>query len=95
MTSYRLSGQAQASLRGIYAYSIETFGKRRAKRYLESIRQKLQALPDTPGVSLRDDVRPGYRSVRVESHVIFFRVNDSQIEILDVLHRRMDPSEHL
>jgi toxin ParE1/3/4 len=95
VTSYRLSRQAQASLKGIYAYSIETFGKRRADQYLKSIRQKFRDLPDTLGVSIRDDINPGYLSIRIESHVIFFRINDNQVEILDILHRRMDPNEHL
>lgn len=95
MTSYRLSRQAQASLKGIYEYSIETFGKQRAEQYVKTLRQKFQDLPDALGVSNRDDISPGYRSTRVESHVIFFRINDSQVEILDVLHRRMDPNEHL
>ncbi len=95
MASFRLSQQARESLEGIYAYSIETFGKRRAKHYLRTIQKKFQDLPDVIGVKSRDEINPGYMSIRVESHVVFFRIRNGQGEVLDVLHRRMDPSEHL
>lgn len=41
-----------------------------------------------------DHIRSGYRRFAVGSHLIFFRHReDSQIEIVRVLHRRMDAAK--
>jgi toxin ParE1/3/4 len=41
-----------------------------------------------------DDIRPGYRRYAEGSHIIFYREVRSDIEIVRVLHGRMDPDRH-
>lgn len=43
----------------------------------------------------RDEVRVGYRSVHFGLHVIFYRVQGQTIDIVRVLHKRMDVERHL
>ncbi len=43
----------------------------------------------------RDYLRPGYRSIQLERHLIFYRVTDTAVEIVRVLHDSMDPELHL
>ncbi|MBF0356352.1 MAG: type II toxin-antitoxin system RelE/ParE family toxin [Alphaproteobacteria bacterium] len=66
-------------------------GANRRKAYLNEIQERVIELSANPhlGVS-RDDVRLGYRSSLVGRHVIFYRACDGGIEIVRVLHDRMD-----
>ncbi len=43
----------------------------------------------------RPEIKPGYRSIAEGKHVIFYRVGDSGIEILRILHERMDIEHRL
>jgi toxin ParE1/3/4 len=38
----------------------------------------------------RDDLRLGYRSIGVNSHRLFYRLDGDDIELIRVLHMRMD-----
>ena len=42
-----------------------------------------------------EDISPGYRKIGVASHVTFFRARAGSLEILRILHRRMDVSRHI
>ena len=42
-----------------------------------------------------DAVRPGYRRHLVGAHVIFFRMASEGIDVVRILHGRMDLSRHL
>ena len=37
-----------------------------------------------------ENVRKGYRASKVKSHLIFYRVKDDRVEIIRILHERMD-----
>jgi len=43
----------------------------------------------------RSDIKDGYYSIRAEKHHIYYRVRDTHIEIIDVLHQSMEPGLHL
>lgn len=40
-------------------------------------------------------IRKGYFKLRTGSHVLFFRVGENDIEIMRILHQRMDVDRHL
>ena len=42
-----------------------------------------------------DDIRTGYRRYAEGSHTIFYREAGGGIEIVRILHGRMDPDRHL
>jgi toxin ParE1/3/4 len=42
-----------------------------------------------------DEIRPGYRKGHAGSHVIFYRVEDRRIDVVRIVHRRMDFERHL
>lgn len=37
-----------------------------------------------------DDIRPGYFRSTCQSHVIFYKLTDKTVDVLRVLHQRMD-----
>ena len=92
MATYVLSPQAQKSLKEIYRYSITTFGPDQARRYLAQLRDRMQWLAEQPHFGKqRDDIKQGYYSYFEGSHTIYYRLKPPHIEVIDVLHQRMDP----
>jgi plasmid stabilization system protein ParE len=43
----------------------------------------------------RDDLRPSYRSLRVNEHMVFYMLTPSTVRIVRVLQAGMDPDRHL
>lgn len=87
---------ARADLEGIARYTEEQWGAARKRRYLNALRDRFGQIRRNPGLgTLRDDIRPGYRSVVSGRHVVFYRETKDRIEIVRVLHERMDMHQHL
>ena len=40
------------------------------------------------------DIQIGYRRFSHQSHVIFYRINDGDVFIVRILHKRMDIDKH-
>jgi toxin ParE1/3/4 len=96
MIGYRLSPRAQADLEDIWDYTVERWGGRRAEAYIRQICGAVEALAATPGIARRcDEVRPGYWKHPVGSHVMFFRRHPNGIDVVRILHGRMDFERHL
>jgi len=87
----RLSHEAREDLRGIWIYSAETWGPQQANRYLDAIRAAITGLADGTTVSRSaEDVLPGCRRVTCGRHVVYFREDMDAVEVIRVLHQRMD-----
>ena len=96
MPKYILSPQAQSSLKSIRTYSLKQFGKQQTALYLKQLRDQMKELAASPSKgTARDEIKAGYYSAFVGSHTIYYRISDTHIDILDVLHQRMEPLRHL
>ncbi len=96
MPSYQLSPQAQKSLIQISHYTVENFGKKQNKIYLKMLRERMRTAAKNPEKGKdRGEIKVGYYSIRAESHHIYYRISDTQIEIIDVLHQSMEPTKHI
>jgi len=87
VSTYRLTPAARRDLSRIWDYSEERWGLQQAEVYLRD----LQTCLERP----RDEVRPGYRSRAVGSHVVFYVISDGGVDVIRVLHQRMDPDRHV
>lgn len=88
---YRLTPEADQDLVYIWQYTRETWGSAQAKNYLGRLEQRFNDLAGHPALGRnRDDVRPGYRCLHEGRHLIFCRLNEKQVEIVRILHDRMD-----
>jgi toxin ParE1/3/4 len=97
VTLYLLSPAARADLSEIWNYSARNWGEEQADRYILAIRDACAALADgkRQGRAI-DDIRPGYRKLAVQSHLLFYRLTDTGlIDVVRVLHQRMDVAAHL
>ena len=87
---------AEADLIGIWLYSFENWGEAQADRYLDLLELALGTLVKNPRAGKeRHVLRPGYWSLRVEHHVVFYTFTDHELRIRRVLHEAMDPGSHV
>ena len=96
MSEYRLTPAAKSDLIEIWNYTIEVWGEKQAEKYLLDIKTKLEKLAGNPELGIqRPEVAPGYQSLPVGKHVIFYRQSGDYIEIVGILHGRMDIDKNL
>jgi toxin ParE1/3/4 len=82
---------ARGDLEDIARHGDQQWGTARTRRYMDAIRERFARLRHTPGLGApRDDIRPGYRSIAAGRHVVFYRETQDHVEIVRVLHERMD-----
>ena len=87
---------AKEDITGIYQYGLRKWGQNQSDAYLENLKQQLWSLTNLPLIGVeRPELFPGIRCFPVKSHILFYRVNTKQIEIIRVLHGRQDPHLHL
>ena len=62
-----------------------------ADKYLKGLEKALKQLSSTPKIGRTiEEVMQGVRVHPHEHHLIIYKVSDTSIEIVRVLHRRMD-----
>jgi toxin ParE1/3/4 len=97
MTRYRFSPKAVEDLSDIWDYTVRQWDFAQAERYTRGIHEACEALAD--GRRQGQDaghVRSGYRKQSAGQHVLYFRMGrDGRIEIVRILHQRMDADRHL
>ena len=97
MAKVLLSGRAREDLKDIGRYTQKTWGVAQRDQYLGQIAEAMAALADgrQSGVA-RNDLRPGLCCYPVNRHFIFFRrTHSGTVDILRILHDRMDSDRHL
>lgn len=90
--SYRISKKALEDLEGIWLFTYQRWSLEQADKYFHVLMDEIEILSTNfdHGKSV-DHIKPGYRCTRAQSHFIFYkRANDGLIEIVRVLHQRMD-----
>jgi len=92
MRKFRLSARADSDLRNIATYTLQEWGESQRNAYIGELFDAFVRLSRTPQIATNiDDIREGYRKFPQGSHVIYFRESSTHsIEIIRVLHRRMD-----
>jgi toxin ParE1/3/4 len=92
---YRLSPLAESDLEEIWLYTFKNWSLEQADRYQADIAAAFDELAARRKTGRRVDIREGYFKYAVGAHVIFYRPSDSGIDIIRVLHQRMEVSRHL
>jgi len=76
----------------IAEYSLGQWGEMRAARYLAQLEGCCRRVADHPLIRRScSRILPGLRRIERGSHVVFFLVEDSDILIVRVLHKNMQP----
>jgi toxin ParE1/3/4 len=96
LPAYRLSRLARLDLIEIADYTVDTWGLEQADRYVDGLVGCFERLARTPGIGRPcDRIRPGYRRMEHEMHVVIYRADRESVFISRILHQRMLPSRHL
>lgn len=96
MASYRLSPRAQKEIADIWSDTVEHWGVPRAERYVRQIAASIELVAENPAIARAcDEIRPGYRKFPSGSHMLFIRVRRDGIEVVRILHGRMDFQRNL
>lgn len=90
------SPRAKADLDDVWDYTTTRWSLDQAERYLRRIQRATLTIAEAPkpGRSC-DEIRPGYFKRTVGSHVIFYRLRADAVDIVRILHVRMDFDRHL
>ena len=96
MTQYRLTPAAVADLSSIWDFTESRWDPRQAETYVSEIRAAIERIAADPERGRRrDEIREGYRCYSIGSHRIYYLTNAKTVDVIRILHQRMDPSLHL
>ncbi len=96
MPEYRLRPKARADLDGIWDYTYTTWGAKQARHYLTDLKRTCAKLACNPHLGkLRTDAYEGLRVYPAGKHLVFYLAIDVGIDVVRVLHERMDAQSHL
>jgi len=97
MGTFVLTHAALADLKSIAAYTQRKWGKEQRRIYVRQFDDAFHMLAETPDVGIKCDfIKLGYKKFPNASHLIFYRcITDDQIEIVRILHKRMDAQTQL
>lgn len=91
MTRFFVTGKAASDLKEIGRYSLETWGKRQRDVYLRQLASRFQWISENPNAGRQwPDLDDTILSFPEGEHLIFYRRTADAVEILRVLHKRMD-----
>jgi toxin ParE1/3/4 len=97
VSRYLLSPAAQLDLEQIWDYTCDRWDADQAEEYLRELQRTIERAAANPRIGrVCDEVRPGYYKLAAGSHMLFYRViADDLIDIVRILHQRMDVDRHL
>jgi toxin ParE1/3/4 len=96
--NYKISVKASEDIETIWLYTLENWSLEQADRYVNLIFDEIEYLAINPNSGKNfTHTRKNYRCSKVKSHLIFYRFIEKQkeIEIIRILHQRMDLTNRL
>ena len=92
MSEYVISEKAVEDINNIWIYTAENWSVAQADRYYNLIYDEIEYIVNNFDMA-RDfgKIRKSYKCSKVKSHLIFFKKDEmNEIEVVRVLHERMD-----
>lgn len=95
MSQVVLSPKAKADLSDVWYYTLAEWGISQAEKYVRELWATMQKQASDSSTSVDiSHVRKGYRKAKSGSHVIFFKLTNAGIDVVRILHQRMDFERH-
>jgi toxin ParE1/3/4 len=89
MVKYKLSNIAKEDLIRIHHYGVNRFGMRQADKYVESFFDHFELIAKNPdSFESVDFIKLGYKRCVCGVDSIFFKVNNSEVEIMAIIGRQ-------
>lgn len=93
--AFRLAPAAKVDLRKIYRDTARGWSFEQAETYQDQLYAAFEGLAAGNKKGRNVDVRAGYLKYLAGSHIIYFQDRGERIEIIRILHGRMDANRHL
>lgn len=93
MAKYHLTRKAVQDLDAIWSYTLDTWSEQQADEYYSSLVDTFVAIAKNPCYLDREyvEIHPGLYRRSCRKHLVFYRlVENEDVEILRILHERMD-----
>ena len=88
---FNLTPRAKEDLRGIWRYTAASWNVAQADKYITMLYERFGWLAQRPQVGKhRPDIATGYYCFPQGSHVVFYLINESMIDIIGIPHKEMD-----
>jgi len=96
MSHYYLTNAAENDLREIIEYTLNEWGIEQVFTYRDQLESRLAMLAKFPEIGRANINLPSHIYYVIEGqHYVFYRIVDDGIEILRLLHGRMDIFQHI
>ncbi|MAL95975.1 MAG: plasmid stabilization protein ParE [Haliea sp.] len=92
MAAFVLTQAARADLKAIAVFTQRRWGREQRRLYIRQFDDAFHLLAERPEAgTVCDSIKSGYRKFPNGGHVVFYRqLSDSEIEVVRILHKRMD-----
>ncbi|MEO8253400.1 MAG: type II toxin-antitoxin system RelE/ParE family toxin [Flavobacterium sp.] len=97
MSEYIIREKALEDINNIWIYTAENWSVEQADRYYNLIIDEIEYIVNNFDTAHDfEKIRKSYKYSKVKSHLIFFKKNNTnEIEVIRVLHERMDIENRL
>ena len=96
MKSIRLTPAAQQDLSSIWDFSQQRWDEKQDEIYISEMRAAIERIAADPHRGRAcDEIREGYRRYGIGSHLIFYIEKNDSVDVIRILHQRMDLTRHL
>ena len=93
---YKISQQALYDINDIWEYTFHKWSKEQADRYYNLIFDEIEYISENSHLEISyEHIRKNYRASKIKSHLVFYRIENKSIEIIRILHQRMDLKRRL
>ena len=97
MARFHLSNEAVEDLDSIWLYTLETWSENQADFYYHELVKSCQKIANRPTYLDKEykEIMPGLYGHHIYKHLIFYILVEDGVEIIRILHERMDFARHL
>jgi toxin ParE1/3/4 len=86
MAEYRLSNTAKEDLIRIHHFGVKRFGVTQADKYFNTFFDYFEIIAESPfAFESVDYIKAGYRRCPCGSDTIYYRINDTMVEIMTIV----------
>jgi toxin ParE1/3/4 len=91
-----ISKKATTDLEEIWLYTADKWSIEQADRYYHLIFDEINFICKNPRSGMQMEwIRKGYRVAKVKFHLVFYKVEKNIVQIIRILHERMDIENRL
>ena len=96
MAKFHLSNEAVEDLDSIWLYTLETWSEDQADIYYHELVKSCQKIANRPTYLDKEyhEIMPGLYGHHIYKHLIFYILVEDGVEIVRILHERMDFARH-